>query len=137
MKSETASKSKKRGVNVHDVSIGKRIRVRRNEIGLSQEELGVKLGVSFQQIQKYEKGVNRVSSGKLPELARVLEVPVNYFFEAQGSRSGREAESIIFDDPRFSIRLLRAYSKLPDDQRRQIVSLMESMAGMGTEGAEA
>jgi len=130
-------KSKKRGVNTHDIAIGQRIRVRRNEVGLSQEELGLKLGVSFQQIQKYEKGMNRVASGKLPELARVLQVPVNYFFETHGSKSAQEAQGIIFEDPRFSIRLLRAYSKLPDDQRRHIVSLMESMAGMGIEGAEA
>lgn len=125
------AKKTKRGVNAHDVEIGRRIRVRRNEVGLSQSELGEQLGVSFQQIQKYEKGTNRVASGKLPEIAKLLGVEVNYFFEQHGSKVAIEAESIIFEDPRFSIRLLRAYARLPQDQQRQFISLMESVAGAG------
>ncbi|WP_375647819.1 helix-turn-helix domain-containing protein [Bartonella sp. AA56HLJMS] len=63
-----------------DILIGKRIRHRRISIGLSQKELGSHLGVSFQQIQKYEKGLNRVSVGCLLKIAQKLEVPVNFFY---------------------------------------------------------
>ncbi len=64
----------------NDISIGKRIRHRRISMGLSQKELGSYLGVSFQQIQKYEKGSNRVSAGCLLEIAKKLEVPMNFFY---------------------------------------------------------
>ncbi len=64
----------------NDISIGKRIRYRRISMGLSQKELGSYLGVSFQQIQKYEKGLNRVSAGCLLEIAKKLEVPMNFFY---------------------------------------------------------
>ncbi|WP_425277472.1 helix-turn-helix domain-containing protein, partial [Bartonella queenslandensis] len=62
------------------ISIGKRIRHRRISMGLSQKELGSHLGVSFQQIQKYEKGLNRVSAGRLQEIANRLEVPITFFY---------------------------------------------------------
>ncbi|WP_375651931.1 helix-turn-helix domain-containing protein [Bartonella sp. LB28NMGDW] len=64
----------------NDISIGKKIRHRRISMGLSQKELGSYLGVSFQQIQKYEKGLNRVSAGCLLEIAKKLEVPMNFFY---------------------------------------------------------
>ncbi|WP_212112945.1 helix-turn-helix domain-containing protein [Bartonella queenslandensis] len=64
----------------NDISIGKRIRHRRISMGLSQKELGSHLGVSFQQIQKYEKGLNRVSAGRLQEIANRLEVPITFFY---------------------------------------------------------
>ncbi|QEE09740.1 helix-turn-helix transcriptional regulator [Bartonella kosoyi] len=63
-----------------DISIGKRIHHRRISMGLSQKELGSHLGVSFQQIQKYEKGLNRVSAGRLQEIANRLEVPIHFFY---------------------------------------------------------
>ncbi|QEE08127.1 helix-turn-helix transcriptional regulator [Bartonella kosoyi] len=64
----------------NDISIGKRIRHRRMSMRLSQKELGNSLGVSFQQIQKYEKGLNRVSAGRLLEIANLLEVPMSFFY---------------------------------------------------------
>ncbi|WP_375607029.1 MULTISPECIES: helix-turn-helix domain-containing protein [unclassified Bartonella] len=64
----------------NDISIGKRIRHRRISMGLSQKELGSYLGVSFQQIQKYEKGFNRVSAGRLQEIANILKVPITFFY---------------------------------------------------------
>ncbi|WP_144755220.1 helix-turn-helix domain-containing protein [Bartonella saheliensis] len=64
----------------NDISIGKRIRHRRISMRLSQKELGNHLGVSFQQIQKYEKGFNRVSAGRLQEIANALEVPITFFY---------------------------------------------------------
>ncbi|CAK02208.1 helix-turn-helix domain-containing protein [Bartonella tribocorum] len=66
--------------NFIDISIGKRIRHRRISMGLSQKELGSHLGVSFQQVQKYEKGFNRVSAGRLQEIANRLEVPIHFFY---------------------------------------------------------
>ncbi|WP_375658674.1 helix-turn-helix domain-containing protein [Bartonella sp. MR30HLJHH] len=66
--------------NFIDISIGKRIRHRRISMGLSQKELGSYLGVSFQQIQKYEKGLNRVSAGCLLEIAQKLDVPISFFY---------------------------------------------------------
>ena len=119
-----------RGVGGQDVDLGKRIRIRRTEINVTQDELGQMLGISFQQIQKYEKGVNRVSVARLSEIAKALQVPISYFYDEQ-SKSSIEVESIIYSDPRFSLRLLRAYAELPNDlQRRQIVHLMESMANI-------
>ncbi|WP_330168043.1 helix-turn-helix transcriptional regulator [Bartonella grahamii] len=64
----------------NDISIGKRIRHRRIAMGLSQKELGTHLSVSFQQIQKYEKGSNRVSAGRLQEIANILKVPITFFY---------------------------------------------------------
>lgn len=121
-------KLRQRSVTGVDADIGKRIRVRRVELKISQSELGEKLGVSFQQVQKYEKGANRVSVGRISEIARALDVEVGYFYESTG-KDGKEVESIIYDDPKFSMRLLRAYAKLPNEQRRKLIGLMEAMAG--------
>ena len=64
-----------------DAHVGKRVRERRREIGMSQEKLGNALGIAFQQIQKYEAGTNRVAAGRLWNIAKILEVDVGYFFE--------------------------------------------------------
>jgi transcriptional regulator with XRE-family HTH domain len=70
-----------RTIRYVDAWVAARIQLRRRELGLSQTELARKLGVSFQQVQKYEKGTNRVSAGVLYEISKVLDVPVGYFFE--------------------------------------------------------
>ncbi len=72
-----------------DHHVGRRIRERRKALGMSQEKLGNALGISFQQIQKYEAGTNRVSASRLWDMARVLEVDVGYFFEGIQKRVGR------------------------------------------------
>src|ERR1700761_6201472 len=64
-----------------DVQVGNRVRLRRMLIGMSQEKLGEMLGLTFQQIQKYEKGVNRIGAGRLFEVSRILDVPIDYFYE--------------------------------------------------------
>ena len=64
-----------------DVYVGKRLRLRRNMLGMSQHELGKKIGVTFQQVQKYERGVNRVGASRLFDFSQILSVPVGYFFE--------------------------------------------------------
>src|SRR6202167_3755463 len=65
-----------------DVQVGSRVRLRRNMLGLSQEKLGEAIGLTFQQVQKYERGANRVGASRLHELSRVLDVPVSFFFDA-------------------------------------------------------
>ena len=92
-----------------------------------RRELGDKLGVSFQQVQKYEKGVNRVGAARLQQIATALDVPVTFFYDGDGK--AREVESLLFLDSAFSLRLLRAYSKIKDHPlQRQLVSLMELIA---------
>src|SRR5690606_20390957 len=76
----------KKKPNPIDVHVGSRIRLRRNMLGLSQEKLGENLGITFQQIQKYEKGTNRVGASRLQAISAILNVPVSFFFEdAPGS----------------------------------------------------
>lgn len=74
----------KNGPNETDVQVGTRVRIRRVELGLSQTELANALGVTFQQVQKYEKGTNRIGASRLHAMAGVLRVPVSYFFPAPG-----------------------------------------------------
>jgi transcriptional regulator with XRE-family HTH domain len=110
-----------------DNELGKRIRLRRVERQMSQSELGECLGVSFQQVQKYEKGVNRVGASRLQQIATALDVPVTFFYG--GKPAEREVESLLFLDSAFSLRLLRAYARIKSqDVQRRMVSLMESLA---------
>lgn len=119
---------KQRSAGKPDIELGKRIRLRRVEQKISQAELGEKLGVSFQQVQKYEKGVNRVGAARLQQIATALDVPVTFFYDSEGT--SREVESLLFLDSAFSLRLLRAYSRIKDQAvQRQMVSLMEAIAG--------
>ena len=136
----STGKKKASGVNKNqrsagkpDVELGKRIRLRRVELHISQSELADKLGVSFQQVQKYEKGVNRVGASRLQQIATALDVPVTFFYDDDGlgkraSDDKREVESLLFVDSAFSLRLLRAYSTVPLPVQRQFVSLIESIA---------
>jgi transcriptional regulator with XRE-family HTH domain len=127
MNKSAAKKMKQRSAGKPDIELGKRIRLRRVEQRISQAELGDQLGVSFQQVQKYEKGVNRVGAARLQQIATALDVPVTFFYDGDGK--AREVESLLFLDSSFSLRLLRAYSKIKDQTvQRQLVSLMESIA---------
>ena len=122
-----AKKMKQRSAGKSDIELGKRIRLRRVEQKISQAELGDKRGLSFQQVQKYEKGVNRVGAARLASTATAPDVPVTFFYDGDGK--AREVESLLFLDSAFSLRLLRAYSKIKDQTvQRQLVSLMESIA---------
>jgi transcriptional regulator with XRE-family HTH domain len=110
-----------------EIEMGTKIRLRRVEQRLSQSDLGEKLGVSFQQVQKYEKGVNRVGASRLQQIATALDIPVTFFFDSDGKT--KEVESLLFLDSAFSLRLLRAYSKIQDQAvQRHMVSLMEAIA---------
>jgi|ERR1700676_277376 len=116
----------------YDIELGRRLRLRRVEQKMSQSELADMLGVSFQQVQKYEKGVNRVGAARLQQVATALNVPVTFFFDdvdARANDSKREVESLLFLDSSCSLRLLRAYSAVKDQAvQRQFVTLIESIA---------
>src|SRR5580704_3597096 len=104
-----------RSAGKHDVELGKRIRLRRVEIDITQAELAKRIGVTFQQVQKYEKGSNRVGAARLQRVATALDVPVTFFFDdadagKRANESKREVESLLFLDSSFSLRLLRAYA---------------------------
>ncbi len=126
VKRQEPKKMKQRSAGKPDIELGKRIRLRRVEQKMSQAELGDKLGVSFQQVQKYEKGVNRVGAARLQSIATALDVPITFFYDGDGK--AREVESLLFIDSAFSLRMLRAYSKVPQATQRQMVGLMESIA---------
>lgn len=125
---EKQAKANARRAVASDVKLGARIRIRRVEKGISQSDLGKILGLSFQQVQKYENGINRVGAGRLQQIATALDVPVTFFYDGDGK--AREVESLLLLDTSFSLRLLRAYSKIKDQAvQRHFVSLMESVAG--------
>lgn len=121
---------KQRSAGKPDIEMGKKIRLRRVEQRISQSDLGEKLGVSFQQVQKYEKGVNRVGAARLQQIAAALDVPVTFFYDSDSKT--REVESLLFLDSAFSLRLLRAYTRIKSQAvQRQMVTLMEAIADEG------
>src|SRR5438876_11493645 len=122
-----AKRMKQRSAGKPDIELGKRNRQRRVEQRISQAGCGDKLGVSIQQVQKYEKGVNRVGAARLQQIATALDVPVTFFYDGDGK--AREVESLLFLDSAFSLRLLRAYSNIKDHTvQRQVVSAVASIA---------
>ena len=113
-----------------DLGLGQRIRLRRTEMKMSQDELGSRLGVSFQQVQEFENGVNRGGAARLQKFAAALEVPITFFYDDNDNKKRMEVQSLLFLDAPFMMRLLRAYSKVEDLRvQRNIVSLIESIAG--------
>lgn len=127
----------KKKPNPIDIHVGGRIRLRRNMLGMSQERLGENLGITFQQIQKYEKGTNRVGASRLQAIASFLEVPVSFFFEdAPGGLAGEgfaEASQttyvVDFLSSTEGLQLNRAFVKIADPKvRRRIIDLVRSLA---------
>ena len=106
-----------------DVHVGKRIRHRRWMIGMTQQQLAEKVGIKFQQIQKYETGMNRVSASRLWDIARAVDVPVSFFFE--GLEDGQVHDAVEDDilADKEALQLVRAYYAMPEAQRRQIFEL--------------
>jgi transcriptional regulator with XRE-family HTH domain len=109
----------KRRSDKRDIEVGRRLRTYRLQRGLSQEKLADQLGVTFQQVQKYEKGTNRISAGRLQRISEVLDVPITEFFMAQ--RGGSAGQSEIFEllDTAAALRLVRAYSRIRDPKVQQ------------------
>src|SRR5260370_2999144 len=101
MNKSAAKRMKQRSAGKPDIELGKRIRLRRVEQRISQAELGDKLGVSFQQVQKYEKGVNRVGAARLQAIAPALDIPVTFFYDGDGKP--REVGSLLFLHRAFSL----------------------------------
>ena len=116
-----------------DKLVGRNIRVHRLAKDMTQEALGEKLGVTFQQIQKYEKGTNRVGSGRLYQIATIFEVPVTAFFEG-GDAPTTLKNSSPFDllsDP-VSLRMVQAFAEISDIKtRRAVLALVETMNSPG------
>jgi transcriptional regulator with XRE-family HTH domain len=115
-----------------DAFVGSRIRSQRLVRRMSQTELGRRVGVTFQQVQKYEKGRNRVSASRLQRIADTLAVPVAFFFGdgAESKNASAAAETgLAFLETAGAVRLVRAYSKIRDSRtRRSLVELAETMA---------
>ncbi len=107
-----------------DVHVGKRIRHRRWMVGMTQQKLADMVGIRFQQIQKYETGMNRVSASRLWDIAAALSVPIGFFFEGlgdSGTAPGPLAGDILAD--REAMELVRSYYAIPENQRRQLFEL--------------
>jgi len=120
---------KTRRANGGDIELGKLIRLRRIELKMSQAELGGMLGVSFQQQQKYEKGVNRVGAVRLQEIAAALKTPLSFFQPDEGVKGANsEVQSLLFVDPSTCLPLLRAFVKLDKDVRHRFVGLVEAVS---------
>ncbi|MBK5935177.1 transcriptional regulator with XRE-family HTH domain [Rhodovulum imhoffii] len=108
-----------------DVHVGKRIRHRRWMVGMTQQQLAERVGIKFQQIQKYETGMNRVSASRMWDIADALEVPVSFFFEGVGQSQpqsvGDMPEDILAD--KEALELVRSYYAIPENQRRRLFEL--------------
>jgi transcriptional regulator with XRE-family HTH domain len=107
-----------------DVHVGKRVRHRRWMIGMTQQQLAERVGIKFQQIQKYETGMNRVSASRLWDIADALEVPVSFFFD--GLEEGAHAETAMPADlmaDKEALELVRSYYAIPETQRRRLFEL--------------
>jgi transcriptional regulator with XRE-family HTH domain len=128
--------------NPMDIHVGSRVRLRRMVIGMSQEKLGEKMGLTFQQIQKYEKGTNRIGASRLYQLSLILDVPVQFFFEdaplsmtGRGPVAGGFAESkteaflLDFLNSRDGLELNRAFVKITDPKvRKRVVELVRALS---------
>ncbi len=128
-----------RAPNPVDVHVGTRVRLRRTLLGMTQTGLGQAIGLTFQQVQKYERGVNRIGSSRLYDLARVLDVPVNFFFDempkdvaskstaaSSGPPEGAEAFDPDIVSKRETLELVRAYYKIENPQvRKRIFELVK------------
>ena len=129
--------------NPIDVQVGSRVRLRRNMLGLSQERLGEAIGLTFQQVQKYERGANRIGASRLHELSRVLDVPVSFFFDDMdpvrapaipGGFAEPPAEAFQSDPlrQRETVELVEAYYTIDDAAvRRRLFELAKALAAEG------
>jgi transcriptional regulator with XRE-family HTH domain len=127
----------KKQANPIDAQVGNRLRLRRMMIGMSQERLGELLGLTFQQVQKYEKGVNRIGAGRLFEIARILGVPIFYFYESVSEQLANapgfaETESppvLEFVSSGEGLQLSLAYMRIKDPKvRKRVLDLVKSLS---------
>ena len=140
---DLVARKTKDGPSLIDCHVGLRLRSRRNVLGHSQKELGAMVGLTFQQIQKYEQGANRIGSGRLFEFSHMLSVPVSYFFDEmpkelqtytqRGAQEGVPLKKHILDagimNTRETIDLVRTFYSIKDDiVRQRFVELMREAA---------
>jgi transcriptional regulator with XRE-family HTH domain len=127
----------KKTPNPIDRHVGSRVRMRRMMISMSQEKLGERLGITFQQVQKYEKGTNRIGASRLQQIAGILGVPVSFFFEGAPGGDGSDEGFADSGNPAYvsdflatseGLALSKAFMKVSDPKlRRRIVDLVEAM----------
>jgi transcriptional regulator with XRE-family HTH domain len=125
---------RQRRAGAEDVEIGQKIRALRLERGLSQEELGREVGVTFQQIQKYERGANRVSAGRLQRIADALQVAVTFFYRdtVEPPKGPPRETGFGYLKSKKALRLMRAFSGIPSSAARNaMVVLAEALRGKG------
>lgn len=135
----------KKTPNPIDRHVGSRVRMRRMMVSMSQEKLGERLGITFQQVQKYEKGTNRIGASRMHQIATILGVPVAFFYEgapggdasaAGFADSGNPAYVSDFMATSEGLSLAKAFMKVSDPKlRRRIVDLVEAMV-VASEGSE-
>jgi len=130
--------------NPVDQHVGSRVRLRRMLLGMSQERLGDSMGLTFQQVQKYEKGVNRIGASRLFQISKILDVPIQFFFEeapqgdchAAGSglaEPDSEAFILEFLNSREGLELNRAFVKIADPKvRKSVVDLVRALSAAGS-----
>jgi transcriptional regulator with XRE-family HTH domain len=136
----------KKQPNPIDIHVGSRVRLRRMMLGMSQEKLGESLGITFQQIQKYEKGTNRIGASRIQHISRVLSVPVSFFFDGAPGMTADQGRGIADAEPpnylvdflatTDGIQLNKAFVRIKDTKlRRRVIDLVRAMAGIGDEQA--
>jgi transcriptional regulator with XRE-family HTH domain len=119
--------------NPIDGQVGNRVRIRRMLIGMSQEKLGDLLGLTFQQVQKYENGINRIGAGRLFEIARILDVPIDFFYDGVGTPADGVGEAsapvMEFVSSTEGLQLSLAFMKIRDPKvRKRVLDLVKSLA---------
>ncbi len=136
----------KKAPNPIDKHVGSRVRMRRMMLGMSQEKLGDALELTFQQVQKYEKGTNRIGASRLQQISHILQVPVAFFFEGAPHLAGGPSPQGLENVPSPTyvsdflatsdgLSLTKAFMRIPDAKlRRRIVDLVQHIAGEDTEG---
>lgn len=130
-----------------DIHVGARVRLRRTLLGMSQEKLGKALGLTFQQVQKYERGANRIGSSRLFQLSKILDVPVSFFFDEMAPETTRKADGMaegnkqVFEVDKLSRRetleLVRAYYKITDPSVRKKIFEMVKAVGNSAIGSNS
>src|SRR6202021_2315984 len=130
----------KKAPNPIDKHVGSRVRMRRMMLGMSQEKLGNSLGLTFQQVQKYEKGTNRIGASRLQQISQILQVPVSFFFEGAPTNANPRAPDRLNEAPSPAyvsdflatsdgLALTKAFMRISDSKlRRRIVDLVEQIA---------
>ncbi|PIP97938.1 MAG: transcriptional regulator [Rhodobacterales bacterium CG18_big_fil_WC_8_21_14_2_50_71_9] len=110
-----------------DVHVGKRVRHRRWMLGMTQQQLGERVGIKFQQIQKYETGMNRISASRLWDIAQAMDTSISFYFEGiDGAETAEHPAAAQLGDlmvDREAIELVRSYNAIPEEQRRRLFDL--------------